>query len=99
MLEGNTAERRHVKFIPGGLTFQQTREPMLTDTFDEWLARVVCYAFSVHQDMYETVGAIDTALKEYHTNRKAKKPVAKRDGRAGRDADGDGRLNERGNQT
>src|SRR3954447_23397250 len=47
MLEGNTAERRHAKFIPGGLTFQQTREPMLTDTFDEWLARVVCYAFSV----------------------------------------------------
>ena len=45
MLEGNTAERRHAKFIPGGLTFQQTREPMLTDTFDEWLARVVCYAF------------------------------------------------------
>ena len=47
MLEGNTAERRHAKFIPGGLTFQQTREAMLTDTFDEWLARVVCYAFSV----------------------------------------------------
>jgi len=47
MLEGNTAELRHAKFIPGGLTFQQTREPMLTDTFDEWLARVVCYAFSV----------------------------------------------------
>ncbi|UEM18667.1 phage portal protein [Skermanella mucosa] len=33
--------------FPGGLTFKQTREPMLTDTFDEWLARVVCYAFSV----------------------------------------------------
>ena len=32
--------------IHSGLTFQQTREPMLTDTFDEWLARVVCYAFS-----------------------------------------------------
>jgi hypothetical protein len=47
MLEGNTAERRHAKFIPGGLTFQQTRETMLTDQFDEWLARVVCYAFSV----------------------------------------------------
>jgi hypothetical protein len=28
------------------LTFQQTREPMLADTFDEWLARGVCYAFS-----------------------------------------------------
>ena len=47
--EGNTAQRRHAKFVPGGVakTFIPTREPALKDPFDEWLARVVCYAFSV----------------------------------------------------
>jgi len=47
--EGNTAQRRHAKFVPGGVakTFIPTREPALKDPFDEWLARIVCYAFSV----------------------------------------------------
>ncbi|MDE2166536.1 MAG: phage portal protein [Alphaproteobacteria bacterium] len=47
--EGNTAARRHAKFVPGGVakTFIPTREPALKDPFDEWLARIVCYAFSV----------------------------------------------------
>ncbi|HUZ75805.1 MAG TPA: phage portal protein [Stellaceae bacterium] len=46
---GNTAERRHAKFVPGGVakTFLPTKEPDLTGATDEWLARLVCYAFSV----------------------------------------------------
>jgi|SRR5579864_9404421 len=47
LLEGNTAERRHAKFVPGGMKPTFTREPMLKDEYDEWLARVVCFAFSV----------------------------------------------------
>ena len=48
ILEGNTAERRHAKFVPGGLKFQATRtDQHLKDEFDEWLARVCCYAFGV----------------------------------------------------
>lgn len=47
ILEGNTAARRHMKFVPGGLNYQATKEGTLKDEFDEWLARVVCYAFSV----------------------------------------------------
>jgi SPP1 gp7 family putative phage head morphogenesis protein len=48
MLEGNLAERSHAKFIPGGLKFQSTRSDQhLKDEFDEWLARVCCYAFGV----------------------------------------------------
>ena len=38
--------------MPGGVakTFIQTKEPEFKGVFDEWLARVVCYAFSVsHQ--------------------------------------------------
>ncbi|HWE72481.1 MAG TPA: phage portal protein [Stellaceae bacterium] len=46
---GDTAERRHAKFVPGGVakTFVPVREPAMKDAFDEWLARIVCYAFSV----------------------------------------------------
>jgi hypothetical protein len=46
---GDTAERRHAKFVPGGVakTFVPVREPAMKDAFDEWLARIVCYVFSV----------------------------------------------------
>ena len=49
ILEGNTGARRHAKFVPGGVakTFIPTKEVELKSAFDEWLARVVCYAFSV----------------------------------------------------
>ena len=47
LLAGNTAERRRIKFIHGDVKFVQTKPAILTDAFDEWLARVVCYAFSV----------------------------------------------------
>lgn len=47
MLEGDTAERRHAKFVPGGLSYTPTRDPKLKDEYDDWLARIICYAFSV----------------------------------------------------
>ena len=49
LLEGNLAQRRHAKFVPGGVakTFIPTKEVELKSLYDEWLARVICYAFSV----------------------------------------------------
>ena len=49
ILEGNTAQRRHAKFIPGDIAknYVPTREPVLKDEYDEWLARIVCFAFSI----------------------------------------------------
>lgn len=46
-MEGDTAQRRKGKFVPGLLKYQPTKEPVLKDEFDEWLARVVCFAFSI----------------------------------------------------
>jgi hypothetical protein len=46
ILSGNTAERRHTKFVPADFRYQPMRDAPLKDDFDEWLARVVCYAFS-----------------------------------------------------
>lgn len=47
--DGDLGRRRRAKFVPGGVakTFVQTREPDLKGPFDEWLARIICFAFSV----------------------------------------------------
>ncbi len=47
LLEGDTAARRHMKFIPDGVKFIETKSQVLKDEYDEWLARVVCFAFSI----------------------------------------------------
>ncbi len=47
LLQGNTAERRGAKFVPGGMQPYDTKAQALKDDYDEWLARVVCFCFSV----------------------------------------------------
>ena len=46
---GDLARRRRAKFVPGDTAAKvvQTKEPQHKDDFDEWLARIICYAFSV----------------------------------------------------
>jgi hypothetical protein len=46
---GDLARRRRAKFVPGESAAKvvQTKEPQHKDDFDEWLARIICYAFSV----------------------------------------------------
>ena len=48
LMTGDLAARRRLKFIPSGAgkTMTPTKEP-LKDDFDEWLARICCFAFSV----------------------------------------------------
>lgn len=47
-MQADQRERRRMKFVPGRMTFQPTRsENALMDPVDEWLARVICYAFSL----------------------------------------------------
>jgi hypothetical protein len=45
--EGNLGQRRKMKMVPGGCVPHWTKDPVLKDELDEWLARVVCYCFSV----------------------------------------------------
>lgn len=49
LLSGNLANRRMTRFVPGGQDFklQETKQPPLKDNYDEWLARIICYALSV----------------------------------------------------
>lgn len=49
LMAGNTAEKRKIKFMPGGEGAQliETGKVDLKDMFDEWLARIVCFCFSI----------------------------------------------------
>jgi hypothetical protein len=73
MLAGNLAARRRIKFIPGGVAknYIAMKEPDLTGVMDEWLARMVCYAFSLpptpfvkQMNRATAQSAHDTALEE-----------------------------------
>jgi hypothetical protein len=48
LYSGNLAYRRRAKFMPGSkASVVQTKQPELQGKFDEWLARIVSYAFSL----------------------------------------------------
>jgi len=47
VLAGNTAARTRLVWAPAGTKYQAFSEPPYKDEFDEWLARIVCYAFSL----------------------------------------------------
>ena len=47
MLAGNTGNKQKLFFIPGDPKYTAFKAPPLKDEFDEWLARIVCYAFSL----------------------------------------------------
>jgi len=47
MLSGNTADRRKAMMVPNGTKTTNTKEAALTDQYDEWLARVVMFCFSL----------------------------------------------------
>jgi hypothetical protein len=53
-MSGNLARRRMVKFMPAEFKLTETRQPPLKDMYDEWLARVICYAFSVPASAFVT---------------------------------------------
>ncbi|NOG73765.1 phage portal protein [Roseicella sp. DB1501] len=45
---GNTAARQQAAFLPGKPgSFQPIVDAALKDQFDEWLARIICFAFSI----------------------------------------------------
>jgi hypothetical protein len=52
LLSGDTGMRRKAKFVPGGMEPYATRESPLKDEYDDWIARVICYAFSISHDAF-----------------------------------------------
>jgi SPP1 gp7 family putative phage head morphogenesis protein len=67
LLSDDMASRRKLKFVPGEIAknFHETKQPPLKDLFDEWLARIVCYCFSI--DVTPFVAQVNRSVAE--TNR------------------------------
>ncbi len=47
LMAGNSAQRQRARFVPGEVKPFDTKEHALKDEYDEWLARLVCFAFSI----------------------------------------------------
>ena len=47
LLSGNTGARRKARFVPGDIKSVNTKEVALKDPYDEWLARICCFCFSI----------------------------------------------------
>ena len=47
LMSGNSARRRMTKFMPADFRLIEARQPPLKGRYNEWLTRVICYAFSV----------------------------------------------------
>lgn len=64
LLTDDQASRRKLKFVPGEIAknFKEVKQPPLKDLFDEWLARVVCYAFSIEPTPF--VAQVNRAVAE-----------------------------------
>jgi hypothetical protein len=62
LMSGNSARRRMMKFMPNEFRLIEARQPPLKDQYDEWLARVICYAFSVPASAF--VSQVNRATSE-----------------------------------
>lgn len=47
MMEGNQAAKRKMRFIPNLKDIVFPKDAVLKDEYDEWLARIVCFCFSI----------------------------------------------------
>lgn len=65
-LSGNMAERRKARFVPHGTTVLSTKDAVLKDPFDEWLARLIAFAFSIPPNAFiqTVVKAMGETLEE-----------------------------------
>jgi hypothetical protein len=52
MLSGNLPQRRHGRFVPHDFKYQEVKQPPLKDLYDEWLARVICFCFSISPEPF-----------------------------------------------
>jgi hypothetical protein len=62
LMSGNLARRRMTKFMPADFKLIEARQPPLKDQYDEWLARIICYAFSVPASAF--VAQVNRATSE-----------------------------------
>lgn len=65
LLEGNTAQRRKMKFLPSGTEITVLKEGALKDDFDEWLARIIMFSVGLSPANFIKIINRATAETEY----------------------------------
>jgi hypothetical protein len=68
---GNVQMRRHGVWVPNGVDFKELKQPSLKDPYDEFLARIICFAFSISPQPFVSMmnrataeSAHDSAIEE-----------------------------------
>lgn len=46
-MSGQQSEKHKIRFVPEGAKYVPTKDAILKDEFDEWIARIICYCFSL----------------------------------------------------
>ncbi|SHG91083.1 phage portal protein [Bradyrhizobium erythrophlei] len=67
LYSGNLAMRRRMKFVAGEGKYTPTHEPPLKNEFDEWLVRIVCFAFSYPPQAFVALSNRSTAEQHEKT--------------------------------
>ena len=73
-LSGNLAERSKILWAPAGAKYQGFKDSPIKDEFDEWLARVVCFAFSLPPTPF--IKQMNRATSEEDANRSLEEGMA-----------------------
>jgi hypothetical protein len=47
LLSGQLSQRRKLRMVPGEFKYQEAKPYDLKEQYDEWLARIICFAFSI----------------------------------------------------
>lgn len=76
MLSGNNQNRRHGRWVPDSTKVNELKQPPLKDQYDEWIARIVCYCFSLPHDAF--VQQVNRATAETSGNRATKEGLETR---------------------
>ena len=77
LMSGNLAPRRMVKFMPAEFRLTETRQPPLKDQYDEWLARVICYAFSIPPSAFVVTGQPRAVVEWARLRLQRSRPIEK----------------------
>jgi hypothetical protein len=71
LFAGDLQSRRHGIWVPKGTDFKPLKPPQLTDPYDEFLARIICFAFSISPQPFVSMmnratadSAHDAAIEE-----------------------------------
>jgi hypothetical protein len=76
MYSGNLAQKRKVKFIPGMKSIEQLKEPEMKNVYDDYIARLLCFAMGISpQPFISQMNRATAEVSKVSTDEEGKVPV------------------------